>query len=118
MRSRLSPVRGGASLRLLLRRAGGGALSACSKSVHHAVLVRVDVLAAALVLVLGDWWRHATPGPGILDSCIVALAFWTAVACSATLFIPASLGDVLIAFFLLRRRRLSALDKSDSTLPT
>jgi bisanhydrobacterioruberin hydratase len=70
-----------------------------------------SVLAAALVLVLGNWWKHATPVPGLLDSCIVALAFWTAVACSAKLSIPALLGGVLIAFLLIRRRRLSALDK-------
>jgi putative membrane protein len=70
-----------------------------------------SVLAAALVLVLGDWWKHATPAPGLLDSCIVALAFWTAVACSANLSIPALLGGVLIVCLLVRRRRLSALDK-------
>jgi bisanhydrobacterioruberin hydratase len=70
-----------------------------------------SVLAAALVLVLGDWWKHATPTPGLLDSCIVALAFWTAVACSAKLSIPALLGGALIACLLIRRRRLSALDE-------
>ena len=69
-----------------------------------------SVLAAALVLVLGNWWKHATPAPGLLDSCIVALAFWTAVACSAKLSVPALLGGVLIAFLLIRRRRLSALE--------
>jgi putative membrane protein len=67
-------------------------------------------LAATLVLVLGDWWKHAPPAPGLLDSCIVALAFWTAVALSAKLSFPALLGAVLIAYLLIRRRRLSALD--------
>ncbi len=67
-----------------------------------------STLAAALVLVLGNWWEHAPPAPGLLDSCIVALAFWTAVALSAKISLPALLGGVLIAYLSLRRRRLSA----------
>jgi putative membrane protein len=69
-----------------------------------------STLAATLVLVLGNWWKHAPPAPGLLDSCVVALAFWSAVTLSAKLPLPALLGGVLIAFLLIRRRRLSALD--------
>jgi bisanhydrobacterioruberin hydratase len=69
-----------------------------------------STLAAALVLVLGNWWKHASPAPGLLDSCILALTFWTAVALSAKLSLPALLGGALIAYFLIRRRRLSVLD--------
>ncbi len=68
-----------------------------------------STLAAALILVLGDWWKHAPPVPGLLDSCIVALLFWTAVALSARLTLPALLGGVLIAYLSIRRRRLNAL---------
>ena len=67
-------------------------------------------LAATLTLVLGDWWKHAPPSPGLLDSCIVALLFWTGVALSAKLPLPALLGGVLIAYLSIRRRRLGALD--------
>jgi putative membrane protein len=70
-----------------------------------------STLAVSLILVLGDWWKHAPPAPGLLDSCIVALAFWTAVALSAKLSLPALLGGALIAYLLLSRRRLSTLDK-------
>jgi bisanhydrobacterioruberin hydratase len=69
-----------------------------------------SALAATLTLVLGGWWKHAPPSPGLLDSCIVALAFWTAVALSAKLPLPALLGGVLIACLSIRRRRLSTLD--------
>jgi putative membrane protein len=74
-----------------------------------------STLAAALVLVLGNWWKHAPPAPGLLDSCIVALAFWTAVALSAKFSLPALLGGVLIAYLLIHRRRLSALDNHRHT---
>jgi bisanhydrobacterioruberin hydratase len=69
-------------------------------------------LAATLTLVLGHWWKHTPPSPGLLDSCIVALAFWTAVALSARLPLPALLGGVLIAFLSVRRRRLSTLENN------
>ena len=65
--------------------------------------------AAALVLVIGNWWEYKTLIPGLLDSVIVALAFWTAVVLSAKLFLPALLGSVLIAYLLRRRRSLSTL---------
>jgi putative membrane protein len=69
-------------------------------------------LAATLTLALGDWWKHAPPSPALLDSCIVALFFWTAVALSARLPLPALLGAVLIAFLSVRRRRLSTLENN------
>jgi bisanhydrobacterioruberin hydratase len=67
-------------------------------------------LAATLTLVLGGWWKHAPPPPGLLDSCIVAIFFWTGVALSARLLIPALLGGVLIAYLSISRRRLGAPD--------
>ena len=74
-----------------------------------------SALAAILVLVLGNWWKHAPPASGLLDSCIVSLAFWTAAALSARPTIPALLGGALIAWLLLRRQRLSAMDNNPHT---
>ena len=67
-----------------------------------------STLASAVVLILGDWWKDMIPVPGLLDSSIIALAFWTAVALSTKLTLPALLGSVLIAYLLIRRRKLSA----------
>jgi len=88
---------------------GGGAYYGIPLSNYVGWLLS-STLAAALVLVLGNWWKHAPPAPGLLDSCIVALAFWTAVTLSAKLSLPPLLGGVLIACLLIRRRRLSALE--------
>lgn len=79
-------------------------------SSNYAGWLLSSALAATLVLMLGNWWKHAPPAPGLLDSCIVALAFWMAVALSAKLSFPALLGGALIACLSMRRRNLSALD--------
>ena len=62
-------------------------------------------LASALLLAAGRW--NTTPLPGLLDSAIVAVAFWTGVAVFSLLLVPALLGIVLFAYLLHRRSRLS-----------
>jgi putative membrane protein len=62
-------------------------------------------LASALLLAIGRW--NTTPLPGLLDSAIVAVAFWTGVAVFSLLPVPALLGVFLFAYLLRRRSRLS-----------
>ncbi len=62
-------------------------------------------LAAALLLATSNW--RATPRPGLLDSAILALAFWTGAAIFSGLLFPAPLGAALFAFLLYRRSRLT-----------
>lgn len=63
-------------------------------------------LASLLLIAAGRWNRHSPP-PGLLDSAIVAVSFWTGVAAFSWLPIPALLGAVLFAYLLRRRSRLS-----------
>jgi bisanhydrobacterioruberin hydratase len=58
-------------------------------------------LAAALLLASGQWQN--APLPGLLDSAIVALAFWIGVAIFSGLIFPALLGAALFAYLLHRR---------------
>lgn len=67
------------------------------------------LLAAYLLIRLGRW--GAPPPPGLLDSAIIAMAFWAGVACFSGLFLPALLGVALYLFLLRRRVRL----RSDAT---
>ena len=62
-------------------------------------------LASALLLAAGRW--DSPPLPGLLDSAIVAVAFWTGVAAFSSLLVPALLGVVLFVY-LLHCRGLSA----------
>lgn len=62
------------------------------------------LLAASLLIRLGRW--SASPPPGLLDSAIIAMAFWAGVACFSGLFLPALLGVALYLFLLRRRVRL------------
>lgn len=66
-------------------------------------------LAAALLLALGRgrWGREAPP-PGMLDSLLVAVAFWVGVAVFSGLPVPALLGAALFVVLLRRRARLAA----------
>jgi putative membrane protein len=67
-------------------------------------------LAAALLIILGRYrWGSAPPPPGLLDSAIVAVAFWTGVAVIGGLLLPAALGVGLYFFLLARRSRLAAV---------
>jgi bisanhydrobacterioruberin hydratase len=67
-----------------------------------------STLAAAILLALGRGrWGRVTPPPGLLDSLLVALAFWVGVAIFSGLFFPAALGSVLFSSLLHRRARLA-----------
>lgn len=64
------------------------------------------VLAAAILLSTGSW--RSTPPPGLLDSAIIALSFWTGVAAVSGMVLPTLLGITLFACLLTRRSRLQA----------
>jgi bisanhydrobacterioruberin hydratase len=70
-------------------------------------------LAAALLLATGRW--QTAPLPGLLDSAVLALAFWTGVAAFSGLIAPALLGAALLAYLLHRRSRLRWY--SEKTVP-
>ncbi len=63
-------------------------------------------LAAALLLSTGGW--RSTPPPGLLDSAIIALSFWTGVAALSGMALPTLLGITLSIYLLRRRSRLLA----------
>ena len=68
-----------------------------------------STLAAALLLFLGRrGWGKETPPPGLLDSLVVAVAFWGGVTLFSGLFFPAALGGALFLYLLYRRARLAA----------
>lgn len=68
-----------------------------------------STLAAALLLALGHrGWQNAPPPPGLLDSALIALAFWVGVAVFSSLLFPAVLGAALFFYLLHRRSRLAA----------
>jgi bisanhydrobacterioruberin hydratase len=67
-------------------------------------------LAAALLLAAGRW--RTAPLPGLLDSAILALAFWTGVAVFSVLIVPALLGAALLAYLLHRRSWLHLVAKT------
>ena len=69
-----------------------------------------STLAAAILLVIGRRrWGSAPPLPGLLDSTLIAVAFWTGVALFSGLLFPVVLGAVLFVYLLLRRARLARL---------
>ncbi|MGB3682332.1 MAG: carotenoid biosynthesis protein [Rubrobacteraceae bacterium] len=61
-------------------------------------------LASGLLLAAGRW--NAAPLPGLLDSSIIAIAFWTGISVFSLLPIPALLGAVLFVYLLRRRSHL------------
>ena len=61
-------------------------------------------LASALLVVLGRW--KGKPPPGMLDSAVISVSFWTGVAVFEGIPFPAMLGAALYVFLLLRRTRL------------
>jgi len=63
-------------------------------------------LAAALLLATGGW--RSTPPPGLLDSALIALSFWTGVAALSGMTLPTLLGIALSIYLLRRRSRLLA----------
>jgi putative membrane protein len=66
------------------------------------------------LLVLAGRWRGAPPG-GLLDSGLLALAFWCGVSVFEGLLVPALLGAGLYGALLLRRFRLCNTEKSRSS---
>jgi bisanhydrobacterioruberin hydratase len=68
------------------------------------------VLAVTLLLVLGGTrWKNASPPPGLLDSALIAVAFWTGVAVFSGLLFPAVLGASLYLLLLGRRSQLAGM---------
>ena len=67
-------------------------------------------VAAAILLVLGRRrWVSVSPPPGLLDSTLVAVAFWVGVDLFSGLLFPAVLGIALFFYLLDRRARLSSV---------
>jgi putative membrane protein len=64
------------------------------------------VLAAVILLTTGGW--RSSPPPGLLDSAIIALSFWTGVAVLSGMVVPTFLGIALSVYFIGRRSRLRA----------
>lgn len=66
-------------------------------------------VAAAILLAIGRRrWGRAVPPPGMLDSLVVAMAFWAGVAVFSGLFFPAVLGAGLLFCLIRRRARFAA----------
>ena len=66
-------------------------------------------LAAAILLAFGHRrWGSVPPPPGLLDSALVAVAFWVGVDLFSGLFFPAVLGAALFFYLLRRRTRLAS----------
>ncbi len=67
-------------------------------------------VAAAILLVLGHRkWKRVSLPPGLLDSALVAVAFWVGVDLFSGLLFPAVLGIALFFYLLGRRARLSSV---------
>lgn len=72
-----------------------------------------SLLAAALLITLGrPRWEGTPPPPGLLDSTLVAVAFWVGVAIFSGLLFPAVLGVTLYLLLLGRRSRLARASKT------
>jgi putative membrane protein len=69
-------------------------------------------LASALLLAAGRW--QGSPPPGLLDSAVVALAFWVGVCAFSGLALPALLGAALFAYLLHRRARLRSKPSAEA----
>ena len=82
---------------------GGGSYYGVPLS-NYAGWLLSGALAAALLLAAGRW--RAAPPPGLLDSAVVALAFWIGVCVFSGLALPALLGSALFAYLLHHRAQL------------
>jgi putative membrane protein len=66
-------------------------------------------LAIAIVFALGRRrWGGVPPPPGLLDSALVAVAFWVGVDLFSGLLFPAVLGAALFLYLIRRRVRLAS----------
>jgi len=91
---------------------GGGAYYGVPLS-NFAGWLLSGTLAAALLLAAGRW--RAAPPPGLLDSALVALAFWVGVSAFSGLLFPALLGAALLAYLLHRRALLRSRHPQKAT---
>jgi uncharacterized membrane protein len=67
-------------------------------------------VAVAILLVLGRRrWGRVPPSPELLDSTLIAVAFWIGVNLFSGLLFPAVLGIALFFYLLGRRARLSSV---------
>jgi putative membrane protein len=67
-----------------------------------------STLAAAILLALGRRrWGIVSPPPDLLDSLLVAVAFWVGVDFFSGLLFPAALGGALFLYLLHHRARLA-----------
>jgi putative membrane protein len=67
-------------------------------------------LAAAILLTIGHRrWESVPPPPGLLDSALIAVAFWVGVTLFSGFLFPAVLGAALYFYLLRRRARLATL---------
>jgi len=67
-------------------------------------------VAVAILLVLGRRrWGRVSPPPELLDSTLIAVAFWVGVDLFSGLLFPAVLGIALFFYLLGRRARLSSV---------
>jgi len=67
-------------------------------------------VAATILLALGRRkWGRLPPPPGLLDSILIAVAFWVGVSFFSGLIFPLGLGVMLFVYLLWRRTRLTAL---------
>ncbi|MDQ3913182.1 MAG: carotenoid biosynthesis protein [Actinomycetota bacterium] len=67
-----------------------------------------STLATAVLLAIGHRkWGGVPPLPGLLDSALLALAFWTGVSLFSGLLFPTALGITLF-YYILHRRALLA----------
>ena len=67
-----------------------------------------STLATAVLLAIGHRkWGSVPPLPGLLDSTLLALAFWTGVGLFSGLLFPTALGTTLFYYMLYRRALLA-----------
>lgn len=67
-------------------------------------------VAAAILFALGRRrWESVPPPPGLLDSILIAVAFWVGVNVFSGLLFPAVLGAAVFFYLLRRRARLATL---------
>lgn len=83
----------------------GGAYYGVPWSNYFGWLLSSALATSLLVLLLP--WRQTAPVPGVFDSTIIALAFWTSVAAFAWLELPLVLGVLLFAAFWATRSFLA-----------
>lgn len=73
-------------------------------------------LAVALLLWSCGWWTPTRSAPGLLDSSILSLAFWTTAAAVAGLAFPAALGLALFGCLIWRRGVISRWTEASGAL--